>query len=439
MISNKQLPILLLSVIIFCLISTFLYLQIPASSGHADIDSKAYTEKALLFYSTNSFASPGQEQPYYTLGYPFFIGILYRLFGTTVFPIILAQILLVILSCFLIMRVAQRLFNQQAGYIAAFLCSINLGYLIFTQFILTEILLSFFLLLFFERLTKYLAFDNNTQKTALIQSGLALGTSIIVKPAAIFFIFPICLLLLIFTSSSWLKKIVTAFVFAASFYLPVIGYMTYNKIVFNNFSVSRLDSVNFYYWFFANVRAQEFGTTSAHERTNLMQLAQQRGDGHVRELFWQELKIKPLLFAYVWLLNVAKTFGGLYVTNLKVLLEPKSNAHVSFFTSSGGLLSKTWHYVSSRSSKAWVIALGIFEALWSFARYVLCLFGLLYLYRKQKWFFLLLTILFIAYFSLITGHDGCARFRMMLESILIVLAAGGLSILCDYDTRHAIK
>jgi len=28
---------------------------------------------------------------------------------------------------------------------------------------------------------------------------------------------------------------------------------------------------------------------------------------------------------------------------------------------------------------------------------------------------------------MVTGHDGCARFRMMIEFLLIVLAAGGLN------------
>jgi hypothetical protein len=37
-----------------------------------------------------------------------------------------------------------------------------------------------------------------------------------------------------------------------------------------------------------------------------------------------------------------------------------------------------------------------------------------------------LFIAYLAYFSLITGHDGCARFRMLFEFVLIVLAALGV-------------
>lgn len=144
---------------LFCLFSWFLYQEVSPVRSHCDIDSSAYLEKGLLFCQTNSFVSPSQTQPYYTMGYPFFIGLLYKTFGPLCHPelvsgstpiniIILFQLLLALLSCFLIARIAQRFFGKQAGIIAAGLFSINLGYLVFTQFILTEMLLSFLLLLF---------------------------------------------------------------------------------------------------------------------------------------------------------------------------------------------------------------------------------------------------------------------------------------------------
>lgn len=394
--------------LIFCLFSCLLYTQ---TSSHQDIDSKAYLSKGYLFYKTDKFAEPGEQQPYYALGYPFVIGLLYKLFTPDLRVIILFQLLLSLLSCLLIMRIARHFFGSRAGPIAGAFFSFNLGYLVFTQFVLTEIVLSFLLLLFFERLIR----------GSLVLSALALGTSIIIKPAALYFIFFICPFLFIFT-----KKIKYPLLFALCFYLPVLGYMSYNKVMFNNFSIGSLDKVNFYYWYFAHVRAYEHGTNADIERTKLMQLQEHE----VTNLFWQELRQKPLLFARIWLTNVFKTFVGLYTTNLKLLVEP--NVHggqISFFKMQGNWLHKAYAYITAGATKQWVIIVGFLEAGWSLLRYLLCLLGLWFLLRRKEWGLLILSLIFLAYFALITGHDGCARFRMMFEWLTLVLAAGGLSSL----------
>lgn len=458
-----------LSTLTFLILSFFLYHQVPPSKEpHADIDSKAYIQRGGLFYTTNRFVTDSSpEQPYYALGYALFIGIAYKLFGQLLAIIIWLQVVLSLLSCFLMMRIAERFFGSQTAKITAGLFAINIGYLTFTQFILTEILLSFFLVLFFERLTAFvdqikpysypsrqcfaLPQDERVSTCArgeepvrasrtirayngcmsLIQAGLALGASIIVKPAAILFVFVVCALLILLLKGNMLHRLGRAAIFAFCFYIPVFGYMTYNHYAFGNFCVSTLDRVNLYYWFFPNVLAAENHTTSDIERTKLLALSQgSHNFDAVGDLFWQKLKDKPLLFVYVWLNNVFKTFLGLYTTNLKVLVEPHVyGGTISFFKMQGGVLGKSWAYITAGATKKWVIAVGIFEAFWSVVRYVLFLLALVVLFRTGKMHWLLLSLAFIGYFSLITGHDGCARFRMMFEFLLIILAAGGVTCL----------
>jgi hypothetical protein len=76
-----------------------------------------------------------------------------------------------------------------------------------------------------------------------------------------------------------------------------------------------------------------------------------------------------------------------------------------------------------------VLFVGIFEVFWSIARYFLCLVAVFELIRRKKMGLLFLLLIFIGYFSFITGHDGCARFRMMFEFLLIALAAGGANVI----------
>ena len=49
--------------------------------------------------------------------------------------------------------------------------------------------------------------------------------------------------------------------------------MLHNKVVFDQFKIANLDSVNVYFWFYPNVLAQEHGTSSDIERLKLQFIA----------------------------------------------------------------------------------------------------------------------------------------------------------------------
>ena len=146
------------------------------------------------------------------------------------------------------------------------------------------------------------------------------------------------------------------------------------------------------------------------------------------------IQSKPYSAAYVWLFNVTKTVAGLYTTNLKVLIEDNiKGGDVSFFKMPGTFIKKIWLYITTGAHRPWVIAIGIAEALWSIIRYIACILAAVWLYKQKKWSILALSFVYVSYFFGITGHDGCARFRMMNEGILLILAAGGIATLTKKD------
>jgi 4-amino-4-deoxy-L-arabinose transferase-like glycosyltransferase len=415
-----------LSVFVMC--SWFLYNRITSTEPHCDIDSKAYLERGLLCATTGRFVTAtSPEQPYYALGYAAIIGMLYKILWPSVSIIILFQLLLALLSCVLMMRCARLLFGVCARWLVPLFFATSIGYLVFVQFVLTEIALAFFLLLSFERLLSWIL---NSRKFNLATAALALGTSIIIKPAALYFSMLLIPLIAWVTGTLW-QRMSRVILFALCFYLPVIGYMTYNYYAFGNFRVSTLDRVNLYYWFFPNVLAHLHHTTSAFERNEL--LAQSQGAHNfaaVENFFWQSLRDNPGAFVYIWCKNVFKTFVGLYTTNLKVLVAPSVyDGGVSFFSTSGNLITRITTYLAAGARKPWVVAVGIFESLWSIVRYFLVIIALCTLARRKEFLLVALCSAYIFYFSFITGHDGCARFRMMFEFLLIILAAGGASVM----------
>ncbi|NDD56019.1 hypothetical protein EBZ39_19505, partial [bacterium] len=83
-------------------------------------------------------------------------------------------------------------------------------------------------------------------------------------------------------------------------------------------------------------------------------------------------------------------------------------------------------YLTAGAAAGWVVGVGIAEACMNVVRYCLVAVGLVALWRRPARSECILAMLLLGYFVAITGHDGCARFRMLIESLLISLAAGGL-------------
>ena len=412
-------------ILFFIGFSYFFYYFVDAQQPHQDIDSKAYIENAHLFAKHLNF-SQRSDFPYYTLGYPIILGLLYKVCGDDYCWVVIFQMLLALLSGLLMAAIAKRLFGEQAGVVTFFLMSLNLGYLVFAQFILTEVVLSFFLLLFFERFTAYV---QNQKMSTLCFSAILLGLSIIIKPAAIYF--PLLLIPLV-RLKSWS-------IFVLCFFVPVIGYMIHNKIAFKTFKLSALDEINLVYWWYPNVLAQQRGTTSDHERLKLQRIARQKGEQVVRAAFKRDLQAQPMLFLTVWLKNVAKTFLGLYTSNLKILIGKINNYNMSFFRQKGTWLQKIHCYIGGGTTHTWIVVVGYGEFGFQLIRYLLCVLALALLCLCRRWQVLYLFCAYIFYFSMITGHDGCARFRMMFEGVLIILMAYALVWLADLQRKSFRK
>jgi len=283
---------------IFLGLSCLLYQQLPLTkSRHQDIDSSAYLENAKLF-SEGGFLMQRKDFPYYTLGYSMIIAFLYKLFGDSDVTIIIAQIIIALLSGLLMFAIAHRLGGPLAGVFSFLFFIFSVGYFVFVQFILTEIFLAFFLLLFFDR---YTAFFSTQRLGNLVMAGLALGTSIIIKPAALYY--PLLLLPMLFFAftKKYGHRLKLVCCFSAAFYLPVIGYMAYNNAVFGHFRVGNLAQENLYNWFFPNVLAQIYETSPQQERLILDTLVRQEGPDVLKKAFFNELMRNPFVFMYVWL------------------------------------------------------------------------------------------------------------------------------------------
>jgi hypothetical protein len=270
----------------------------------------------------------------------------------------------------------------------------------------------------------------------LAQAAFLFGFSTIIKPAALYYILFLLLFLIVFLGG-FIKNKFNIFILFVCFYTPVIGYVAHNKIVFNECCESKLAQDLLHVFLFSKVRAVETGKTAKEEMAFLMHEAPE----NVNKLFVTSLKQHPEIFVYVWSQNVTKSLLGLFTSNLKVLVDANARGSaISFFYQQGNIFQKIHGYITMCTELKWVHVVGCLESIWTVLRYLLVLIAIFYmLLRKQyPWMFLLLSYLF--YFSMITGFDGCSRYRMMIEFVLIILAASGIYTVSEifYNKKRVV-
>jgi len=426
----KTKSFLLIFSVIFLLLSAIINHNVTTINPHHDVDSKGYIAWADHFYEKQL----PHIFPYFTVGYPLIMASLYTGFGKSVSIIIWFQILIALLCGLLIFGIARQLFGELVARISFALFSINLGFLTLAQFILTDLILAFFLLAFVYVFTKYLTLNKQLPHVSpcklmriLLCAGLILGFSIWIKPAALYFLVPVLVLLVWFGPSyDFLSSF--ALIFALSFLLPIGLYLGFNKVLFKKAQLNGLAQTNIYFWYLPNVLAELHGTKPDDERVDLQAIARSKdGMKRVKQIFWQTVYDSPVLALYVWMKNVFKTLMGLYTTNLKVLLGPEEGkSDNSFFAQSGGWWKKIHNYIANGATHWVVIVVGYLEFLYQIVRYILVVLALGVLLRKREWALTLFVLAFLGYFLMVSGHDGCARFRMMVEGVLIVLTAVGV-------------
>lgn len=402
-----------------------------------DIDSKAYIYNAEKIYKNNNvlIVEKDRATPYFAMGYPTFIGLIYKYLKPKINTVIWVQILLAFLTCFFVFYTTSLIFGSNIGVVAFILSTINVGFITFSNFILTETLLTFLLSLFLYLFTIFLKYKN---LNSILFAGLTLGISIWIKPAAIYFILPIALLVACLSNGKTLRALL---LFVCAFYLPVLLYMGYNKVNFDNFSVTTLGNENLYFYFYPKVLAKKNNSDVQQETEKVKSMLtgsklNPESWAKIKESFKKDLKENYFDFASIWFKNVFKTLVGLYSTNLKVLLSSDlSGGDISFFKTKGKIFDRIKSYIFAGTdylpgmASTAVKSISIYEALWSVLRYILVFLGFMFLLIKRDFKYFFLLLFYISYFALITGHDGCARFRMMFEPALIVLAAQGLFII----------
>lgn len=423
----KKNLLILFSLGLFIFFSVLLYYTIPYPNGHKELDSSEYESVAHVFARTSKLSYPNGTMPNHTVGYHFFLGIFYRLYGEPALPIIiLAQILLGILCCLLTYALALKLFTAPVALIALLGMASNIGLLAYAQLLMADILLLVFLLAF---LYTFVSFIYEQKKTYLIACALLLSISVLIKPVALYFIFPL-LFFIIYPLYGLRERVNAAVLFALCFYAPICCYMGYNYCYYNVCAVTTLVQENLYIYFLPRrilprlepelqqrYMQQIESTTNNHERMRISGI-----------IFNELLKKRPFIFFFGWAESMFKVFFGTFCTQLKILYNQTIRGGCcSFFAMPGNTaLQRLQQYAQFGSIHPLLTAIAYLDIIWLLVRYLFVLLALLLLLYANEYFWFLFFNCYMGYFTFVAGHDGGGRYRLMFEPLLIILAAYAL-------------
>lgn len=420
---------LLASALIFVLFSGLLFYQIPHPMACFDVDSTGYERLACNFQEKNSLCDPAnpERMPIQTVGYPFFMGTVYKFFGHNYHAVIAAQVILGLFAVWFTFLIAAHLFSDLVAAIAILLFSFNVGLLVYTQFLLAEIILLTVFLFFIER---FITYYTKRKLFTLAQAGFLLGISILIKPVALLFAPIVCLLIACLQYQSH-KKLYAVFIFILCFSLPVVAYMARNKMAYGHFAIAPMINLNIYHCFLSKVIAKAEGITAEQATQKIpcaLHSANEQDWRQAKELFWKYAWQNPLLCMRVWFENVSKTLFGLYTTQLKLLLNPAiKGGDVSFFKEQGTVSERIVAYIIHGAPSTVIMVIGFFEVIMNALRYIFALIAFIILFKNRYYFLCSFFGSYSLYQALITGFDGCCRYRITFEPIILILAAAGIA------------
>jgi len=354
--------------------------------------------------------------------YPYFLSLLYGIFGINLLIPRIAQLLIGSFNCILIQRIGYRLFNKKIGNVAGIIAALYPLFIYFDNELLIPTILLFFILLGFYLILKQ-SLDKGT-KFGWFVTGMVWGLAAITRPNVLLF-----LIVLPFWLKGRLKR-----TFKPAVLYGVLGVVSViMPVTVRNYVVSKelvpiawQGGTNFY----IGNNPYSDGRTAIIPGTRISwwggfydakRIAEEAAGKELKnseiDRYWLNqglafIKNEPTKAFSLFLKKTYLFFGGLEISN---------NRDIYFFTRPTYL-------------KFLILNLPLFQ--FPFGLLLpLSLVGCWYAYRKRKDISLILLFSFSYSLSFILFFV-CARFRLALIPFLIILAALAIISVIDEIKRR---
>lgn len=398
-------------------------------------DSSTYLAPARELLASGNFEVNDLPEVIRTPGYPIFLTI--GIFARNVEVITSAlQIILSIISCYLIFLIGKIITNANSAKFAALLFCFEPLSITYAFYLLSETLSIFLLLLAFYQFVIFLKRDRYLN---LIASAMALVSAIYVRPIAYSLI--IFWVILIFLKGKQSFRSVAFFLLLT---LPLLGLWHVRNVIRADYiGFSAVSDVMLYFYHASSIEAQQKGlpfrqiieNKGYYDIKTYYQVhpEQQNWTESQRYEFWSQEGIATIRKAPI-------TFTGIYLKGLGVtLLDPGSADFLrllNLYPKSGSLTNsvKSEGLIKIISANKLLVFISLLFLTYLICIYFFSLIGVRNLFKidNSSGRLLLLTCAYL--FLLSGGVVAIARLRAPIMPFLLIMAGHGIAL-----TFHKLK
>lgn len=404
-------------------------------------DAAGYDELAKAMLAEGRFGS-GRLSALRTPAYPLFIAGSYALFGPRPWTVLLLQILFDAASCGLLYAALVSVLSRKAALVAAVFYAADPFLILHCSMLLAETLFVFFCvagLFFLSRALRAPPAAASVWPAA--GAGLAFGLAALSRPVAVYLPVVIAAVLLIVLwrrRKVWLLNMAA---FAAVFAATVIPWCIRNWLAYDTFSLSSSGQYNLLVLHAAVMEASR--RSQPYETVKQAMLAeadeQMAGDGinpdranefqkatYWKRLAMQYIRRRPGTFAKYCGRGVVHSFCNLSTGEFSRVLDlPRAEQGSGTFDIKAypNLIEAAGAWFSRKS--ACEIVVGFIVLVFLLLSVGCSAFGLATAWSGRTWGLLLPCLAVAAYFILIAGPAGLARFRLPAVPFYLPFAGAG--------------
>lgn len=391
-------------------------------------DASGYHQLALSLLSNKTFDA---FDAFRTPGYPLFVALLYSISDDSVWFVLLIQILLNIISVWLVYKTASIIFSHKIALFSAFLFAIDIHQALYAVTLLTDTLFVFLFLASVYYLCKNIK-ENNFSSICL--SALFLGIATLVRPISFLFPFVAVFFILVLCNLKLKMKLVYSFVFSIIFIVTISPWLLHNYSKYGEAKLSSISGSNLLFYNVGYTEVYKSGKPIEQVNSGLNDIAIKQGiDTTDRNSFknskiysniaTQYIKDNFILYCKVHFMGIVNMYAGLGTQHITSIFHLKSKPlNVGQF-GGPGIFTRIIDFFRSKTVGEIFIAFGV--GFYLLINYLFTFYAIFLLIRKNEKF-LFLFILIILYFSALTGVVGLVRYRIPFMPFINILCAVGL-------------
>ncbi|MCG2725344.1 MAG: glycosyltransferase family 39 protein [Elusimicrobia bacterium] len=220
------------NIIVICAVALVLRALYALSFPLHEIVADALSYDTIAWNIARGFGfsiQSGLPTPIRAPMYPFFLSVIYYIFGHSLLMATLTQALLGSLTCFFVYDMAKKLFGERVGLMSAWLSCLYPVLIVYSGLLLSETLFTFFFAL---TIALFIRSENGVKEYWLMLSCVALGVTTLIRPTTILFPAGIFMALLISGVNRPFRKILLA---ALAFSFTVLPWTARNYKQFGVF------------------------------------------------------------------------------------------------------------------------------------------------------------------------------------------------------------